>query len=42
MRRIKRTALVLMLLDAVAVVVCFNLVAYARGVAHLNALIFTP
>jgi len=42
MRRIKRTALVLMLLDAVAVVVCFNLIAYARGVANPHALIFTP
>ena len=42
MRRIKRTALVLMLLDAIAVVVCFNLVAYVRGVAHLDSPILAP
>jgi exopolysaccharide biosynthesis polyprenyl glycosylphosphotransferase len=42
MRRIKRTALALMLLDALAVIVCFNLVAYARGVAHLDSLILAP
>ena len=39
MRRIKRTALVLMVLDAVAVVVCFNLVAYLR---HLSVPIIEP
>jgi exopolysaccharide biosynthesis polyprenyl glycosylphosphotransferase len=42
MRRIKRTALVLMLLDALAVVVCFNLIGFARGVAHLDHLIIAP
>ena len=39
MRRIKRTALVLLLLDSFAVVVCFNLVAYFR---HLNIPIIAP
>ncbi len=39
MRRIKRTALLLMLLDTLAVVVCFNLVAYFR---HLNIPIVAP
>jgi exopolysaccharide biosynthesis polyprenyl glycosylphosphotransferase len=42
MQRIKRTALVLMLLDALAVVVCFNLVASVRGVGHLDSPIIAP
>ena len=39
MRRIKRTALLLMMLDALAVLVCFNLVAYFR---HLSIPIVAP
>ena len=44
MRRIKRTALLLMLLDAFAVVACFNLVAalYIRGTAHHEVPILAP
>ena len=42
MRQLKRTALVLMLLDALAVVVCFNLVALVRGVGHLHTPIIAP
>lgn len=46
MRRLKRTALLLMLLDACSVIACFNLVAviYGRTTGHgnLEALILVP